>query len=358
MVIFASVLILVKRIMVTGVGGPAAINFVRSLRISKERFVITGTEINKYYLQLADVDKKFLVPKCDSPKYIDELNVIIKTEKIEFVHPQPDVEVSVVSENREKIEASTFLPSKEAIRICQDKFKSAEVWRKKGFPEIKTVELRKESDIAKAFDELGTPIWIRAKRGVGGRGSTPASNIETASSWLRYWKARNKDWEFIAQQYMPGRNIGFHSLWKEGELITSMARERVEYVYPYLAPSGITGTPSVQRTIHSDEVNEIASDSVLAVDSSFNGIACVDLKESEGGPYPTEINAGRMFTTSFFFSYASKKLLGNFYANIPYLYVKLAYEETLPDMPKYNTLPEGLYWIRHIDAPAKLVTFK
>jgi carbamoyl-phosphate synthase large subunit len=164
------------------------------------------------------------------------------------------------------------------------------------------------------------------------------------------------DWQFIAQEYLPGRNIGFHSLWKNGELITSMARERIEYIYPNLAPSGITGTPAVQRTIHDKAVNEIGTKAVLAIDPKFSGIACVDLKENkEGQPCVTEINAGRMFTTSFFFSYASKMIRKDYYANIPYLYVKLALEEKMPNIPKYDILPENIYWIRHIDAPAKLV---
>jgi carbamoyl-phosphate synthase large subunit len=80
------------------------------------------------------------------------------------------------------------------------------------------------------------------------------------------------------------------------------------------------------------------------------------LKENEEGePCVTEINAGRMFTTSFFFSYASKIIRRDYYANIPYLYVKLAFEEKIPNIPKYDILPENIYWIRHIDAPAKLV---
>ena len=153
--------------------------------------------------------------------------------------------------------------------------------------------------------------------------------------------------------------MAFHSLWKEGELVTSMARERIEYIYPYLAPSGITGTPAVQRTVHNKTVNEIGTEAVLAIDSAFNGIACVDLKEnSEGTPCVTEINAGRMFTTSFFFSYASKVLRKDYWSNIPYLYTKLAFRENIPNLQKYNVLPENVYWIRHVDAPAKLVKGK
>jgi carbamoyl-phosphate synthase large subunit len=254
------------------------------------------------------------------------------------------------------LKAKVFLPAKETIRICQDKLKSAEKWKENNVPVAKYLELQDEGDVNKAFKELGTPIWIRARHGAGGRGSTFAHNQETAISWIKYWKSRKMDWQFIAQEYLPGRNIGFHSLWRNGELITSMARERIEYIYPNLAPSGVTGTPAVQRTIHDKAVNEIGTKAVLAIDPKFSGIACVDLKENkEGQPCVTEINAGRMFTTSFFFSYASKMIRKDYYANIPYLYVKLAFEEEMPNIPKYDILPENIYWIRHIDAPAKLV---
>ena len=345
-----------KRVLVTGAGGPAGVNFIMSLRLAPEKMCIVGTEANEYYLYLAPVDSRYLVPKATDANYIDGLNEVIRKEKIEFVHAQPDVEVAVISEKREKLDAATFLPSKDAVRKCQDKLESTKIWQKSNIPVARVKELRSESDVEKAFNEFGNPIWIRARHGAGGRGSTPAYNKETALAWINYWKSRKMDWEFIAQEYLPGRNLGFHSLWKDGELIVSMARERVEYIYPNLAPSGVTGTPSVQRTVHSEVVNEIGTKAVLAIDPNFSGIACVDLKENaEGVPCVTEINAGRMFTTSFFFSYASKVLRGDYYANIPYLYVKLAYGEDIPKVPKYNVLPENIYWIRHIDAPAKLV---
>lgn len=348
---------MIKRILVTGAGGPAGINFIKSIRIAPERMFVAGIEANEYFASLAPTDSVDIVPKATNSSYIERINAIIKEKASEFVHPQPDIEVKAISENREKLNATTFLPSKDAIRICQDKLKSAERWKEKGIPVAKTIELENEADIENAFEELGRPLWIRARRGAGGVGSTPAENSETASSWINYWKSRNRQWQFIAQELLQGSNFGFHSLWKEGELITSMARERLQYIYPHLAPSGITGTPSVQRTIHNQKVNEVGSEAVLAVDQNFSGIACVDLKENKDGiPCATEINAGRMFTTSFFFSYASNKLLKNYHANFPYLYVRLAYKEQIQSIPQYNILPQGVYWIRHIDAPARLVS--
>jgi carbamoyl-phosphate synthase large subunit len=327
-----------------------------SLRIAPERMFITGSESNEYYIQLSCADKNYLVPRANDSGYIDRLNEILLKENIEFVHAQPDVEVSVISTNREKLEAKVFLPSKEAIQICQDKIMSAKKWLKNNVPVANFLELKKESNIEEAFELFGSPIWIRATKGAGGKGSTPAYNKETAIAWIRYWKSRGKEWKFMAQETLPGRNIGFHSLWKDGELVTSMSRERIEYIYPYLAPSGITGTPTVQRTIQDEKVNKVGTEAVLSIDPKYNGIACIDLKEnSEDIPCVTEINAGRMFTTSFFFSYTSKILEKNYHANLPYLYVKLAFNEEIPKISKYNLLPQDIYWIRHIDAPGKIV---
>jgi carbamoyl-phosphate synthase large subunit len=345
-----------KRILATGAGGPAGINFVMSLKLAPEKLYLVSTESDEYRIHLVPTEKKYKVPSATSTDYVEKLNQIIEEEKIEFLHPQPDIEVAVISANREKIEANTLLPSKEAVLTCQDKYKSAKRWKQKGVPVAETMPVENEADIEEALERLGTPLWIRATRGAGGVGSTPASNKDTAIAWMRYWRGRNKNWKFIAQEHLSGRNLAFHSLWKEGELVTSMSRERLEYIYPHLAPSGITGTPAVQRTIRDERVNEIGTEAVLAIDSKFSGIACLDLKENgQGAPFVTEINAGRMFTTSYFFSFASKMLRSDYYANLPYLYVKLAYNEAVPKLPEYDVLPENIYWIRHIDAPARLV---
>jgi carbamoyl-phosphate synthase large subunit len=303
----------------------------------------------------------FIVPRATSDQYIPAINKIIKENQIDLVHPQPDIEVSIISENREKIETNTYLPKKETIRICQDKYLSANIWKQKMFPSVKALEIRPNqlgTDIEKAFDILGDKLWIRAKKGAGGTGSTLIENKETGISWIKYWISRGKNWDFIAQEYLPGRNIAFQSIFKEGEIVCSQARERLEYIYPYLAPSGVTGTPIVAKTIHNEIVNEMATEAILAIDSGATGIFCVDMKEDkEGIICPTEINAGRFFTTSYFFSYAAKKYDLPL-ANMPDILIKLAFNEKIPDGPKYNILPNNLYWIRHIDCSEHLIEEK
>jgi len=134
----------VKRVLVTGAGGPAGINFVKSLQLIPEKTLVSGTEASEYYLHLIPTSKRYLVPKAKEPSYIERLNEIIHKERIDFLHPQPDVEVEVVSENREKIKTKTFLPSKKTVKVCQDKLESAKIWKQKNVPAAKTFLLQKK----------------------------------------------------------------------------------------------------------------------------------------------------------------------------------------------------------------------
>jgi len=338
-----------KRILITGAGGAPAVNFINSLRLVDEPMYLVGTDMNKWHLEWPDLDKAYVAPyEATHPNYIKFLNDIIKKEKIEFIHAQPDIEVRTLSENRKKINAMMLLPNKKTIDICQNKFISANIWEKNGIHSVKSYTIKNIIDIRRVGKILGYPYWMRASSGAGGRGSTKVESLDMAIHWFGYWKARDVDWVFIAQKFLNGKDFAFQSLWNKGKLIVSQARERLEYIYPYLAPSRITGTPAVARTIARDDINKVATTAITSIDKNATGIFCVDLKEDSNGViYPTEINAGRFFTTSLFFSTAG--------INMPYYYVKLAYNEKLPNLLQYNAIKDNVYWIRHIDCPAVLI---
>jgi hypothetical protein len=339
----------VKRVLVTGAGGPAGVNFIRSLRAAEEPYYIVGTDIDRFHLEWPDVDVAYEAPRSSDPGYVDFLNDLIELEGVELVHPQPDGEVRVISENRDRIGARTFLPSKGAIRVCQDKYESGRVWAEQGVQRTRAILIRSREDLEQAAAELGLPFWLRATEGAGGLGSTPVDQVDVGWHWIEYWRMRGKDWTFVAHELLGGRNLAFTSLWDRGRVVCSQVRERLEYIYPYLAPSGVTGTPVLAVTRRRPDVDEIATRAVRAIDPEASGVWSVDLKEdSEGVPRPTEVNCGRFFTTGYFFTAAG--------VNIPDLYVRLGYGEELPELPPYGLLDEGIYWIRHIDCPAVLRT--
>ena len=52
--------LVMTRVLVTGSGGLAGVNFVRALRASTKGYYIVGTDFNKYHILYPDVDARYL----------------------------------------------------------------------------------------------------------------------------------------------------------------------------------------------------------------------------------------------------------------------------------------------------------
>jgi len=350
-----------KRILVTGSGGVAGVNFVRAIRIAPEKFFIAGTDFNIYYINFPELDLRFQTPRHSDPNFIKKISQIMHDYQLEFLHPQPESEAFVIASNRNIIPGKILLPQKQIYKLGQDKALTAEIMQKSKIPIPKTYILDNEKTIFSAFSEIDSPpLWIRARRGAGGKMSLPCNTPDEAIMWAKIWisKGAAKWNDFIIQEYLPGRNYAWDSLWFEGTLVTSYARERLQYIYRNVSPSGITGTPTIARTVHNPKVNEISEAAVKAIDPNPHGFYCIDLKENQDGiPCICEINVGKFHTTGSLWSYAAiKSLKLPWYANMSYLYVTLAYNESIPDenIPKFDLYPPDVYLIRHIDAGAIL----
>jgi carbamoylphosphate synthase large subunit len=342
-----------KRLLVTGAGGSAASNFIKSLRMVTEKFYIVGIDTNHYHLELSNAEKTYIVPPANSIEYLSSINRIIVREKIDLIHPQPEEEVSFLAKNKGKVKCRVFLPKRETIKICQNKISTYKTLKQSEVPVGFSYFLRNKRDLEKALNQLlkhNRKVWVRAIKGAGSKASLPVNNLEHAKNWISYWEEMRKlgYGNFMVSEFLPGKEFAFQSIWKNGNIITSQARERIEYVFGNLTPSGQSSSPAVAKTVHRSDVNKTASDAIKTIDSKATGIFCVDLKENNSGiPCVMEINAGRFFTTSNFFSEAG--------SNMPYYYIKMAFGEKLPNLPKYNAIPENWYWIRAIDMGYKLV---
>ncbi|HVC27781.1 MAG TPA: hypothetical protein VND40_06425 [Nitrososphaerales archaeon] len=347
------------RVLVTGAGGLAGVNFVRALRASSREYYIVGTDFSKYHILYPDVDARYLTPRHSDRSFLPRVAEIAAKERADFLHPQPSSEAYVISNHRERIPCKVFLPSAPVMRVGQDKLLSEKRLKAEGIPVAKTAPLRGRADIRAAFSKLGKPLWVRARHGAGGRLSLLCADAAEARLWIELWVKRGgaRFDEFILQEYLPGRNIAWDSIWKDGRLVTSYSRERLEYPFKHISPSGITGTPSVSRIIHDPRLNDVGQRAVKAVDPRPNGAYSVDVKESsEGTPCITEVDAGKFHSTMPLWGYIAVKHLGlPEYANLADLYVRLGMGEDLRDAPpKTDLLPDGYYLLRDMDVGAYL----
>jgi carbamoyl-phosphate synthase large subunit len=347
----------VIRILVTGAGGVGGVNFVRSLRAAPQTFYIVGTDFFKYHLEFPLVDARYESPPHDSADYMNFLTELVEREKIDFLHPQPEVEVEVIANNLDRIGCKTLLPDKESIRNARDKYLT--YLRLKDEDLVPKTVLYSTENLERTVKELGFPVWVRLRKGAGGRLSLPCNTIEEVKHWVNLWIKKNRasEEDFIIQEYLPGRDIAWDSLWYKGELVTSFARERREYIFPHVSPSRVTGTPLVSRIIRDSTVNDVAVRAVRALDDKPHGFFCLDMKEGKDQkPYVTEINV-KVHTTLPLWSYiAVRHFKMSPWANIPYLYVKLGmnHEAGLDEIPKFDLLPECTL-LRHIDCGVVLL---
>lgn len=330
-----------RRILVTSAGGAPGVNFARSLRDAPQPFHLIGVDANKYTLQRAEVDERFLIPRCGDPHYLSVLQDIIRQTRPELLHCPMSAEMMAVSTLRDQLGVQTFLPAHRSIVICEDKYKSYQCWAQEGLPVPKTLIVKNAGDLSAAFDQFGPRIWLRKTRGSAGKGSLPASDLETARRWIDF----NEGWgTFTAAECLEPRTVTWQSIWHKGELVVAQGRRRLYWEFANRSPSGVTGITGTGVTLSDSALDALAKKAILAVDAAPHGIFGVDLTcDRDENLRITEINIGRFFTTHHFFTAAG--------LNMPHIYVQLAFGET-PKLPRrrVNPLPSGMAWIRGMDS--------
>lgn len=348
----------ITRLLVTGTGGIGGVNFIRALRWAASQvgfnLEIVGTDHNSFHLQFPDLDFRYVTPKHSDPVFIPTIIRLIEKHGADFLHLHPSSEARVVSEKSgllKGVDVKYYLPRTSSI--MPSKLEIFGALSSKTVPVPRTVQASSIDDIGNAFSELGTPLWIRAKQGAGGRLGLRVSSPEEAEYWVKLNVAQGRAsvGDFLLHDYLPGRDLAFDSLWYNGKLVTSYARERLEYPFKHLTLSGLTGTPTIARTIEDKKVNAIGKAAVEALDEKPHGFFSVDLKDdANGNPVVTEVD-GKWHTTAPLWGYAMAKIFDEPEYNLAYLYLSLGLGwESNFEVPAYDLFPENYYLVRQLDS--------
>jgi carbamoyl-phosphate synthase large subunit len=340
------------KLLLTGAGGSASSNVLDALKLSTLDLDIIGVDSSQRMIALSAASQKFLVPHATDEEYLSDIIKLVEKYSIQVIHVQPDSEVNVLSANREKLNASIFLPDQDAIDLARDKEKFAVAMRKAAVPVPISGDGGGKLEFIQVCSELlrSVPkLWVRARTGAGSRASLPVTSTSQAVNWIEWWiQEKNLAWEdFQVSEFLPGQEYALQTVWQNGLLISAEARVRISYLYGFLTPSGQSSTPSVARTTSNPEVYEVGLNAIRALSKNPHGIFCVDMKtDFDEKIKVTEINAGRFFTTSNFFAHAG--------VNMPEMSVRGALGETLSPIG-VGTLGDDLFWIRMVDMGFKLV---
>lgn len=344
-----------KRILVTGAGGPATNSFVRSLRDvdapemqewGVRSYHIVGVDAGKYNVFRSEADRTYLCPKATDEAYIPFINMIIEREKIDFIHSQPEIELYELSKHRDELNCKHFMPKHETVGRCRNKVLSYTRWRAVGIKVPKSKIIITRDDLFEAYEIFGENIWLRDTIGAAGKGSLSRPTYEQAKAHL---DARKSWGRAMAAEHLTDKTITWQSIWSDGQLVVAQGRRRLYWAFSDRAQSGVTGLTGTGVTVNDPELDELAIKCIHAVDPEPHGIFSVDFTFDWGGvPNPTEINIGKFFTTHHFLTRTGY--------NMPDIFVKLAFGEYTFEKPSLNPCEEDMYWIRGIDTLPKLVS--
>jgi hypothetical protein len=287
-------------ILITGVGGPTPRSFARAIKEigSYKSYKLIATDIHPYAIGLYQnqlFDKAYITPKSSQKGYWEAMERIIYQENIDIAVILPEQEVLAWSERQanSSLPCKALIPHKAAVDRMLDKGILSSALMDSGLVpksviiDIKSIHLKSETESV-----LSYPYWIRSATGSSGLGSYKIENFEDLQRWILINKGIDN---FIASEYLPGRNLACKMLYYQGKLIRAACAERVNYIMSKVSPSGITGNTSFGRLINDVEVFETAK---AAMDIMFDltksdehGFFTIDLKEDlNGKPMITEIN--------------------------------------------------------------------
>lgn len=340
-------------ILVTGVGGPTPRSFVRAVKLSKNKLShslnFIGVDCDPLAYGLYDntlFAKGYVVPRADEEDYWPVINDIVEKEAIHAAIIQPEEEVLEWSRNRHKLKRPVYvhLPNFKLASTLVNKHRLHKYLLGSNLiPKFKKINPT-DYDYKEITDELGEVFWIRSTEGSSGLGSLKIDSESALAQWL---SINQEVEEFIATEFLPGRNMACKMLYYGGELKRTACAERVNYIMAKVAPSGITGNTSFGRLINEPKLVEFSEKALNKISSDLgtgiNGIFTVDYKEDrEGNPKITEINIRHV-------AFTSSIAAGG--ANIPMDTIEAIFSEDHTSMKRIDyTYDASLIFLRDVDS--------
>lgn len=335
----------------SGIGGPTPLGLAQSVKMVWPDAKCIGIDTSPWAPSMYQSDlfeRTYRVPSASDESYWEVMDSIIQHEQIDFAFIVPETE-TLVWTNRAadgRLPCKAHLPNARLASFCFDKLQVAQALYPIGLAP-KTVIVNAQRALEEGGEILDYPYWVRIRAGAGALGALKIEDRKDLVTWLSLHEGKD---DFIASEFLPGRNYACKMLYFEGNLIQSSAAERIDYLLSAAAPSGISGMCARGRLLNRPDLVSAATLALTKISEDLqvplHGMFTIDFKENtQGKPLITEINIRHVSFTHAF------SLAGvNFAATT----VKLYFEEDFPE-DVANSFSSEDFFIRGVDAPLRVV---
>lgn len=267
-------------VLVPGAGGPAAINTIKSLRLSKFDGQIVSTDSDPLSAGFFLSDLYYVVPIVSDKSFIDVLIKIIKKNNIKVLMPSSGYDIyqySIHNKLLSEMGVQAVVSRKEVLDVCQDKLLSFKKLSNR-FPFAFSTLYIKQID---KFPVIAKPRF--------GKGSKDIIKIEDLTD-LTYVTAKYNN--MIFQEYLPGVEYSVDVL--------SDLNENPLVAIPRIRIQTKAGISVKGKIIRNQSIENLCMD--LAKHLGIKGPCVIQLKQSESGELKIiEINprfgGGTFFST-------------------------------------------------------------
>jgi carbamoyl-phosphate synthase large subunit len=261
------------RVMITGVGGPAAVSVMKSLGADASVSLIAA-DMDPWAagLYLVPPEARTLVPAGTDPRYADATLARCAAMGVDVLIPTCDAELRPLGKARDEFRRAgieLLLAPDSALEVCLDKLALAE--RCAGhLPVPRTERLDKIADP----ESWTYPVMIKPRSGSGSRGISVAASSEEL---LRLEPSP----DFLVQDYLPGEEYSVDVLADvTGHVVAAVprVRERVD-----------SGVSVAGRTVHDAELERLGAGVAAATGLTY--VANVQFRRDPAGrPALLEVN--------------------------------------------------------------------
>jgi carbamoyl-phosphate synthase large subunit len=154
------------KVFVTGAGALLGQGIIRALRRSTLNARVIVGDPSPLSAGLYWGDAAYLIPMAKDPVYLDRLGELLRVERPDILIPGTDVELPILSANREAIETAygtkVIISSPHVVSVANDKWLTSEFLRERGLGFVPSCL---PGDEERLIDECGFPLIVKPRVG-------------------------------------------------------------------------------------------------------------------------------------------------------------------------------------------------
>lgn len=260
-----------KRVLVTGVGGPAGVAVLRSLLKRADVEVYAG-DMDGWAsgLYLVDANHRRILEPGLSPTFVAGIRQLCLDDRLDVVISTVDVELPPLAAARDDLAGAVLAaPSVATLNVTLDKWELAQ----RCAPLLRVPVTRLFNTDGAALNWT-FPVIVKPRRGAGSRGVRLVADRAAL-------EAIEPDEALIIQEHLPGDEFSVDVLAAaDGTVVAAVPRTRTR------VDSGVS---IAGRTVHDEGLESTAAAVAKAI--GLRGVANVQLRrDTEGVPALLEVN--------------------------------------------------------------------